>query len=56
MVINNFNVERIAVLPNETEAILIVDPDAVLTLPIAPQSFQMISGKDRQVAQSMGRV
>jgi hypothetical protein len=56
VIINNLNLERITVVPNETETILIVDSDAVLTLPIAPQSFKVISGKDRQVAQSMGRV
>jgi len=35
MVINYLNIERIAIAPDETYAVLIVDADTVLTLPIA---------------------
>jgi hypothetical protein len=56
VVINYLNVKRIAIAPNETDAILIVDPDTVLTLPVALQSFKMISGKDCEIAQKMSGV
>jgi hypothetical protein len=46
MIINYLDVKRIAIPPNETDAILIVDADAVLTLPIALQTFKVIPGKD----------
>jgi len=51
VVINDLNVKRIAIAPNETDPILIVDADTVLALPIAFQSFKMIPWKDCQIAQ-----
>jgi hypothetical protein len=38
-------------LPNEADAILIVDPDAMLTASIPLQGLQTISGRDTQIAQ-----
>jgi len=49
VVINYLNVKRIAIAPNETDAILIVDADTVLALPIAFQSLKVIPWKDRQI-------
>ena len=46
MIVNNLNFERITLSPNETNAILIVDADAVLAFPITLQSFEMIARKD----------
>jgi len=43
--INYLDVKRITISPNETDTILIVDADAVLTLPIASQSLKAIPGK-----------
>ena len=51
MVINDLDVKRIAIAPNETDPILIVDADTVLTLPIAFQSFKAIPGKDCEITQ-----
>lgn len=56
MIVNNLNLERVAVSPNETEAILIVDADTVLTLPIALQSLKVIPWEDCQITQSMSGV
>jgi len=56
VIINYLNVKRITITPNETDAILVVDADTVLTLPIAFQSFKVIPWKDRQITQSMGCV
>jgi hypothetical protein len=49
--INNLHIERITIVPNETNAILVVDTDAVLALPIALQSFKVIPRKDCQITQ-----
>jgi hypothetical protein len=53
MVINYLNIKRITIKPNETDAILIVDANAVLTLPIAFQRFKVIPWEDFKIAQHM---
>ena len=50
MIVNELHVLRVAVLPDEADAVLIVDPDTVLSAPIARQRFQPIAGKCRQVS------
>ena len=49
MVILDFHVERIAVAPDETDAPLIVDPNAVPFLSSAAQPFQTIAGRSTEV-------
>jgi hypothetical protein len=44
VVVNDFNVTRIAVGPAETDPVLVIDPDAVLTESITLQHLQPISG------------
>jgi len=56
VVINYLNIKSVTIAPNETDAILVVDADAVLAFPIAPQSFKVIPWKDCQITQLMGRV
>jgi len=51
VIINNLHIECITIPPNETDAILIVDADTVLTLPIALQSLKVIPWKDYQITQ-----
>jgi hypothetical protein len=53
MIIDNLNFERITISPCETDAILIIDADTMLTLPITLQGFEMITGKDRQIPKLM---
>jgi hypothetical protein len=43
-------------LANETNAILIVDADTVLALPIALQSFETIAWENCQIPQQMSGV
>jgi hypothetical protein len=52
VIINYLNFKRIALTPNETNAILIIDSDTVLTPAISSQSLKMIPRKDRQITQS----
>ena len=51
MVIHNLNIVRIAVAPHKADAPLIVDANAVLSLSIALERFQVITRRRRQVAQ-----
>ena len=56
MIINNLDFERITISPKETNAILIVNADAVLAFSITFQGFQTIAREDCKIAQLMSRV
>ncbi len=56
MVIRNLYVKRISVPPDEAHAILIVNPNAVLSRPIPAKRFQMISRRHLQVIERDGRI
>jgi hypothetical protein len=43
MVVHDFDVIRIAIAPDEAEPPLVVDPDAVLSDPIAREGFQVVA-------------
>ncbi len=43
MVVHDLNVIRIAIAPDEAQPPLVVDPDAVLSDPIACESLQVIA-------------
>jgi hypothetical protein len=42
--------------PGKTDAVLIVDPDAVLALSVASQSFQAVAGRNQQIGQRLGAI
>jgi hypothetical protein len=56
VVVGDFHFKGITVFPSETDPPLIVDPDAMLTLPIAGELLETIPGRDLQVTQRIGRV
>jgi hypothetical protein len=49
MIIGDFNLEGVAVPPNEAYPELIVYPDAMLSFAVALQLFQVISGEQSQI-------
>ncbi len=49
MVIDDLNVEHIALLPYETDAPLIVDANTVLPLPVALEQLQPVAGDGSQI-------
>jgi hypothetical protein len=51
MVVDDFHVEGVALPPHEADAILIIDPDAVLALALALQRLQPVSGRHAQIIQ-----
>lgn len=56
MVIDNLRVPRGAFAPIETYPPLIVDADAILTPPIAVQSFEPIARRNGQIVELFCRV
>jgi hypothetical protein len=56
MVVNQLHLIRILVLPPEAQAPLLIDADAVLTLPISLQRFELIGGRDHKVPKIDGRI
>ena len=56
MVVGDLHVQGIAVFPAEAYPPPIVDPDAVLALPIPGQLFKAIPGRNSQIGQSIGGV
>lgn len=56
MVIDDLDVPGFAVSPNEANAPLIVDANAVLPLPVAAQGFQAIAGRCPQIVESLCRI
>jgi hypothetical protein len=49
VIIHDLDVVRISVAPDETDPELVVDANAVLPLPIAPERLQPVSRKNGQV-------
>jgi len=58
MIVDDFNQtgSDVALVPDETDAPLVVDPDAVLAPPVAGQPFKAIAGQSREVSDIPGRV
>ena len=53
VIIDNLNVVRIAVAPDEADPVLVVHANAVLPLPITPERLESVSRKDRQIVKRM---
>jgi hypothetical protein len=56
MIINNFDILRSALSPDETDSPLIVDSDAMLTPPVAGQRLDPVTWNHRNVFQFFGVV
>jgi hypothetical protein len=55
-VFRDFDVFGIAVPPCEADAILIVDPDAVLPLSVAAQRLQPIARRNQKIREGRGAI
>jgi len=51
VIIDDFNVVNISAIPNEADAELIVNTDAVLAIAVASKRFQAIAGRSLQILQ-----
>ena len=52
MIIYDLHIVIVIVLGRETDPVLIVDPDAVLSLAVSLERLQMIRGRDTQILQT----
>jgi len=51
VVVGNLDIDSIPLIPAKADAVLIVDPDAVLPFAASFERFQPVSGKQGQVAE-----
>src|SRR5665213_1739122 len=51
VIVDDFDVVRLRIQPDKADPVLIVDPNAVLTLSASLQCFKMISGRLPQILQ-----
>jgi hypothetical protein len=49
VIIYNFHVVRVLLVPDETDAVLVVDPDAVLAGATSLERFEPVSGQRPEV-------
>lgn len=56
MVVHYLDLLSPTVIPNETDPILVADPDAVLAVPIAGQGLEVIARKRTQISESLSRM
>ena len=56
MIVDHFNVDRTRIRPTETDPILVIDPDAVLTATITPKRLQAVPGRYPQVVHDLGLI
>lgn len=50
MLIHDLDIAGVAILPNKAASPLIVDPNAVLSFPVAPQLLETIPGRRGEIA------
>jgi hypothetical protein len=56
VIVDYFNVDRTRIRPTETDPILVIDPDAVLTATISPKRLQAVPGRYLQVVHDLGLI
>jgi hypothetical protein len=56
MIVRGLHLVRVAVTPNETNAPLVVDADAMLARAVAAKRFQVIPGRRRQIGEAVRRI
>lgn len=56
MIVYDIHIIGIALFPTEADAPTIIDPDAVVSLPISFQSLQAVRRRDTQVLQRLGSI
>jgi len=56
MIVDDLNIPSFTIAPYETHSPLVVDTNAVLTLAVAVQHFQTVSGRYAQIVELLGCV
>ena len=56
MIIDNVDLPSVSITPNETNAPLVVDANAMLPGAVASKNFEPVAGRDPQVIKAASRV
>ena len=56
MIVDYFNADRTRIRPSETDPILVIDPDAVLTATISPKCLQAVPRRYPQIVHDLGLI
>jgi len=56
VVVDDLDSISAAITPDEADAVLIIDPDAVLTAAISVEGFEAVPGWDAQIVESCGHL
>ena len=56
MIVHDLHIVSVPVVPDEADAILIVDPNAVLPTPVARERLEPVAGECRKVTEVVGRM
>jgi len=56
MIVDDLNFIRTSIRPSETDAVLLIDPDAVLPFSVASQLLESIARRYRHVSQLRRRI
>ena len=56
VIVDNLNLPCVAIAPDETNAPLLVDANAMLPKSVATRSFEPVAGRDPQIIEASGRV
>lgn len=56
MIVYDFNVVSVPLSPTEADAPLVIDPNAVLSLPVSGQFLKAVSRRDKKVIQLIRRI
>ena len=52
MIIDDLDIAEIVAIHSETYAVLVIDPDAVLSRPVTGEPFQAVPGRNAQILQT----
>ena len=56
VIVDDLHIVSVAIVPDEADAVLIVDPNAVLTTSIARERLEPVAGERRQVSKLASRM
>jgi hypothetical protein len=56
VIVHNLHIVGVPVVPDETNAVLIVHPNAVLSASVACERLDSVAGESRQIAELASRV
>jgi len=56
VIVHDLHIVSVPLVPDEADAILIVDPNAVLSTPIACERLEPVAGECRKVTEVVGRM